>query len=155
LDRCTIRNSGPVIQLIAPSTAAIRPGRLTLSAVDCVFSPEKEFALIELARDHAAIHVMNVRWTGRDSLMEVGACLVARRDQTDVLEPIDESSLTVTGLAQSPLEFEGNQLETASASQLRRWQAPRQSLDPPGIIAANLTDPPANLTSDRRDIGLQ
>ncbi len=155
LDHCTLRAAGPVVEAIEPSKAFQRLGRITVTAVDCVLAPAKERSLIELSMRDAESGSGTLRWTGKDSLLEVNAGLAASRDKTESLESMDESKINVTGLARSPLDFAGQHLDRPASSQLRRWLAPRQSLAPPGIAPGNLPENSVDLTSSGRNLSLR
>ena len=141
LRRCTLRETGAAVAVTPAQDSEGRSGRATISATDCVFALRPDCALVELTADDAADGACPIRWQGKASVLEVNSVLLASRDVRDVIDSIDESRLEVVGLARSPLQFYGDNLELPAASELRRWQAPRQSLDPPGVIVGDL--PPA------------
>jgi hypothetical protein len=155
LDRCTVRESGPVIEFLPSTTNSHRSGRVLITAVDCVFAPRADRAILELSPAFAAQDLNRLRWNGRDSLLETNTVLISSRDPSGTSEATDDSQLDLVGLVRSQLEFAGPSLNSPSSSYLRRWVAPRTSLDSPGINPADLPQNTPHLTTGRHDVRLK
>ena len=155
LDHCTLRESGPVLEQTASTPSSGRRGRILITAVDCVFAPGANRAVIEIAPDVESVDLSRLRWNGRDSLIETSAVLLANRDKSGAIESADDSRLDLVGLVRSKLEFADETLDAPTASYLRRWVAPRQSLDPPGITPLDLPEITPHLTTVPHELRLK
>jgi len=73
-----------------------------------------------------------VEWTGTGSLVTPETAMGVWRSRAEQQQPWAEEELDVGGLVRSAVEFAGPADGPPAASRITRWQAPLQSLDPPG-----------------------
>jgi hypothetical protein len=76
--------------------------------------------------------IRSVEWTGTGSLVTPETAMGVWRSRAEQQQPWAEEDLDVGGLVRSAVDFAGPADGPPAASRITRWQAPLQSLDPPG-----------------------
>jgi hypothetical protein len=141
LDRCTLRNTGAVVQITEIATLESRLDRLRVAAADSVFQLNPQRALIELPVEFDEAQLSQIKWMGSGSLCSLPSQLAAVVENGEQAEAVDDAKLEISGLARSTLDFAGDDLDAAASSELRRWVAARRSKAPPGISASENAAP--------------
>lgn len=137
LDRCTLRETGAALQITEIATLESRLDRIRIAASDCVFQLKGQRAIIELPIEFDDVHLTQLKWVGTGSLCALPSQLAAIVEHGEQAEVVDDEKLAISGLARSSLSFAGDDLDSATASELRRWVAARRSPEPPGITASD------------------
>ncbi len=120
-----------------------RLGRLAVHAVDSVFAPADRVALIQVTtKAEPPEWLAALSWTGQGGLVTEEHPLMAWVDKLGHTHVIAENVIRASGLVRSRLRFEGEDLASPGASQLRDWAGPLRSLDPPGISSRHQASTP-------------
>jgi hypothetical protein len=134
LDHVTVRGAAAVIEINAGETAEeLAP--LSITANGCVLAPENGGLLSFTGRRVKASmagRLRGIEWMGGSSLTPPGTPVaIWRHDETN--EALSEEELSMDGLVASAVEFIGTATEDPANSRLKKWVAPLQSEQAPGI----------------------
>ena len=133
LRQVTLRGGGPMLECFMPSDER-RPGEINVLATACAFVPKSGVPLLRLTSDESPESLLNaLRWGGQGSLVTPQTPIIAWRALDGSERIIDEASLSIAGLVRSEVGFAAHASGDPAASRLLRWQAPLQSVDPPGV----------------------
>jgi hypothetical protein len=120
-----------------------RLGRLAIHAVECVFAPAVNAALVQVStKAEPPEWLKALSWTGQGSIVADELPLMAWLDKAGHVHTIAEDVVRVSGLVRSRVRFEGEDLASPAASRLREWLAPLRSDEPPGISAQHRANAP-------------
>lgn len=110
------------------------PGKISIHALDCVFSPATSRSLLSFngAKDPAPV-LRVLQWTGQGSVVTTGARLVSWRKPGGEPTDLSEEELSIAGLVRSEVEFAADAGDSPEDSRLVSWQVPLRSTEPPGI----------------------
>ncbi|MBS0210561.1 MAG: protein kinase [Planctomycetes bacterium] len=110
------------------------PGQFLIVTDDCVLCPSTGVGLLNFVGvEQPAALLQAVAWRGQGSVMPQHATLCLWRDGEGTARGADDEKLQAAGLVRSPLDFSGEKSAGPAANRVVRWQAPRQSPEPPGI----------------------
>ena len=151
ISRVTLRGAGPLLQCDGagqddrPSEAAAGQspaGEISVSAAGCVLAPAAGRALLLFGgRNPPASVLAGIKWTGQGSLVLPETPIAAWRRPDGGQQVLDEATLSIAGLVRSEVKFAGKAEDGPAASRIVHWQAPLQSVDPPGVEVDALPHP--------------
>lgn len=129
----TLRDAGPLLRL----TGDVRTAPLvSVTAQDCVLlQPARHGTLIEVASaERPEIGPESVVWNGEGSMLPPQATVLSWSDtQTRQRTALPTDDLPLNGLAVGRVEFAGLPTADPRDSLVTETEAPRRSLEPPGI----------------------
>ena len=138
LAHATLRGAAALIGFQARDVAGLpldELGIINVTTNDCVLSPSRGGAIVLFATpDRPAALAKTFQWSGQGSLVTSRARVGAWLKPHDAAGAT-EVDIPVDGLASSAVDFAGPIGGGSSASRITRWQAPVESVDPPGIPA--------------------
>jgi hypothetical protein len=137
LKHTTCRSSGAILRWLVPEDGPL-PGRVLLDAADCVFDVASPgAALFELAGPKMRPEwLCLVRMTGEGSVAGPAletASWISTADGR--VEPLDSSAVELEGIVSGPFRFSGDPSANPADSEVEGVEAPRRTIDPPGIRA--------------------
>jgi hypothetical protein len=110
------------------------PGRFLIVTDDCVLVPATAAGLILFSGAHQPAPLLrSIEWKGQGSVVATQASLCVWRDNEGTLRGAADDQLHAAGLVRNDVTFSGANNHGPAGSRVVRWQAPRQSADPPGI----------------------
>lgn len=138
LTHVTARGGSSLVEL-AYRAPPLHPGRISVSARECVFALQAAGSLISFVGPEApGTLAESIEWEGQGSVLAPQSGLAAWRGPGGRTSPIDTDRLRVTGLVRSEVGFAGAASAGASSSRAIRWQVPLRSPHPPGIDETRL-----------------
>ena len=118
-------------------------GPVQISAIDSVFALDAPSALLLMTGNEPADAMLEqIDWNGQGSLLTPAVQMAAwRLDTRQPPHALAEDHLHVSGLVRSQVEFVADATRSAAAGEIRRWQAPLRSSEPPGVAVGHLVLP--------------
>jgi hypothetical protein len=142
LGQVTLREAGPLLECLTPRIES-QPAEIDIVATACAFAPSADGPLVRwVGRESPDRLLASIRWTGQGALVTPRSPIVSWQGPDGQDQPLDESTLSIAGLVRSEVEFAGAVSNSPTTSRLRRWQAPLQSADPPGIDPGTIPQVP-------------
>ena len=151
ISRVTLRGGGPLLQCdesrqddrSSEAAAGQSPAsEVSISAAGCVLAPAADQALLLFVGRNPSVSVLaGIKWTGEGSLVLPETPIAAWRRADGGQQVLDEAALSIAGLVRSEVKFAGRAEDGPAASRIVHWQAPLQSVDPPGVEVDALPHP--------------
>ncbi|MFZ5829444.1 MAG: hypothetical protein ACOY3P_05120, partial [Planctomycetota bacterium] len=130
LTHATLRGSGPVVEC---PTGAAGGGLIRVIADSSVFAPASQEPLVRFFGEFSPGTLEPFNWSGRGSLVTPATMLAAWRHPAAGDHPIEESSLSVSGLVRSAVHFASDSADPPQANLAVHWQAPLPEAGAPGV----------------------
>ncbi len=132
------QRGGTAVVEIKSNDSADEISEITLDSVGCAFAPDNGGSLLALIgrgkRPTIAGKLQSIQWNGNGSLVEANTPVAIWRNG-EKNEELADDALAIDGMVAIAMEFAGPVTPDPAASLIKRWLAPLQSDEPPGIPA--------------------
>ncbi len=132
LDHTTTRGDCAVLDCVADAQAS-QPGLIVISVAESVLVTNPRGGLLVFRGEQRPDKLLRaIAWSGQGSLITAKTAVALWYPSGQSSQVLAEDDLAVAGLVRSDVEFAGPADGPPSMSRITRWQAPLQSIDPPG-----------------------